>query len=133
MKFLPKTKDEARKEGFSWIEREESVYKIKMSADSLPDTIKETPENILNEIIGCQSCGRGYKIVQGELNLLRKMGLPVPHECPRCRENSRFDRLNKPKLYNRNCMKCNQEIYTPYAPERLEIVFCVKCYQQEFI
>lgn len=133
MRFIPKTKEQAIKEGYMWDEREESVYQITISADSLPDTLLDTSEDILKEIIGCENCGKGYKIVKGELDLLRKMNLPVPHECPKCRENKRFDRLNKPKLYDRNCMKCNVDIYTPYAKDRPEIVYCVKCYQQEFI
>ena len=31
--------------------------------------------------------------VKGELDLLRKLNLPVPHECPKCRENKRFERI----------------------------------------
>jgi len=71
-------------------------------------------------------------VTNGEFNLLSKMNLPIPHECPKCREEKRFARLNKPKLYDRNCKKCNINIYTPYAPNRPEIVYCVSCYQQEF-
>ncbi len=133
VKFLTKTKEEVLREGYDWIENKEPVYKITKSSDSLPDTINSTNETILNEVIRCGGCGRGYKIVQGELDLLRKMNLPIPHECPKCRESKRFDRLNKPKLYNRNCAKCNADIYTPYSSDRPEIVYCIKCYQQEFI
>ncbi len=78
------------------------------------------------------SCKRGYKIIQGELELLRKIGLSIPQECPKCRETRRFTRMNRPGMYHRVCAKCNVNIYTPYAPDRPEIVYCVKCYQQEF-
>ncbi len=133
MKFLPKTKEEAVAEGYSWVETEENIYKITKSAELLSDKITETEENILDEVVGCASCGRGYKIVRGELDLLRKMNLPLPHECPKCRESKRFARMTKPSMYNRTCQKCNKAIYTPYAPGRPEIVYCVQCYQQEFI
>ena len=33
----------------------------------------------------------------------------------------------------RACMKCNDLIKTSYALNRPEIVYCVKCYQQEFV
>ncbi len=132
MKFLPKTKEQALSEGYSWSDKEDPIFKATIVADLLPDTIVATEESILNQVIECKNCSRGYKITKGEFDLLRKMGLPIPHECPKCRENKRFDRLTKPKLYNRNCMKCNADIYTPYAPDRPEIVYCVKCYQQEF-
>jgi len=133
MKFLPKTKEQALKEGYSWRDKENIIHKFTKNADDLQDKIINTDDSILNEVIECKDCNNGYKIVQGELNLLRKMNLPVPHECPKCRENKRFDRLNKPGLYNRKCQKCDKDIYTPYAPDRPEIVYCVKCYQDEFL
>ncbi len=132
MRFLPKTKEEALSEGYSWDNNEDTIYKATQKANTLPDKIVDTQNDILNEIIECENCHSGYRIVKGELDLLRKMGLPVPHECPKCRENERFKRLNKPGLYNRTCAKCNMNIYTPYSSDKPEIVYCVKCYQQEF-
>jgi hypothetical protein len=132
MRFFPKTKEQAISEGYAWSDRPDAVYEITLLAEKLPDTIEKTDENILNEVIGCGSCGRGYKITQGEFDLLRKLNLPVPHECFKCRENKRFAKLNPPKLWQRNCAKCDKEIVTAFAPERPEIVYCEKCYQQEF-
>ncbi len=145
MRFFPKTKEEAESEGYTWDETENPTSASTTKSVNLPDTVKETPESILNEVIECMECKRGYKITKGEFDLLRKMNLPIPHECPKCREGKRFTRLNMPKLYNRVCMKCNAEIYTPYplerakissgragAPEDPRIVYCVKCYQAEF-
>ena len=133
MYFFPKAEEQALAEGYNWSNKEDMVYNITKPVDSLPDKILDTNDDILNEVIGCKNCSKGYKIVHGELNLLRKMNLPIPHECPKCRENKRFDKMTKPKLYNRNCMKCKANIYTPYAPDRSEIVYCVKCYQGEFL
>jgi hypothetical protein len=133
MRFFPKTKEQAVAEGYSWDDIENPTYQATIKAESIPDKIIDTTDSILNEILECISCGRGYRIVKGEFDLLRKMNLPLPHECPKCRENERFARENKPGMYHRNCAKCNEAIYTPYAPERPEIVYCVKCYQQEFI
>ena len=132
MRFFPKTREEAIKAGYNWSDKEDVVYNISKSVDSLPDKIVDTDETILNEVIGCANCGRGFRVVKGEYNLLKKMNLPVPHECPKCRENKRFARLTKPKLYDRTCMKCGVDIYSPYDPKDSKIVYCVKCYQQEF-
>jgi hypothetical protein len=132
MRFFPKTKEEALAMGYSWDDSENPTVPFTIKSQNLPDTIEETKDEILNEVIECASCQRSYKIVLGELNLLRKMGLPLPHECPKCRENKRFARMTKPKLYHRNCQKCEAPIYTPYAPEVPNIVYCVKCYQAEF-
>jgi hypothetical protein len=133
MKFIPKTREQALNEGYIWNDEENLSMASTIKPADLPETIKETNDSILNQIIECANCARSYKVVQGELDLLRKMGLPVPHECPKCRENRRLTTQNKPGMYHRYCAKCNANIYTPYAPERPEIVYCVKCYQAEFI
>ncbi|MBP6883612.1 MAG: hypothetical protein KBC06_00020 [Candidatus Pacebacteria bacterium] len=132
MKFFPKTKEQAIKEGYSWNDDVAPTVTCTIKSESLPDIIADTDDSILQEIIECMSCTRGYKIVSGELELLRKMNLPVPHECPKCRESRRFSRMNRPGMYHRNCAKCEAPIYTPYAPERPEIVYCAKCYLAEF-
>lgn len=133
MRFFPKTKEEVLSMGYSWDDTENPTYSATIKSADLPDTVHEVRDSILQEIIECLNCRRGYKIIQGELDLLRKINLPVPHECPKCRENKRFDRMNGPGMYYRQCDKCKIEIYTPYASNRPEIVYCVKCYQQEFI
>jgi len=132
-KFFPKTREEALKEGYTWNDEEEKQADATMKGNELPETIAEVSESILKEIISCTTCERKYKIASLEFDLLRKMGMPLPARCLKCREKARFDKLQKPHLYDRECMKCNKSIRTSYAPERPEIVYCEKCYQQEFI
>ncbi len=132
MKFFPKMKQEVLSIGYTWSDSENPKAGITIKSDALPETIKEAKDEILKEIIECSSCKKPYKIVQGELGLLRKMNLPLPRECAKCREDRRFARENKPGMHHRKCDKCRVEIYTPYPPESSRIVYCVKCYQQEF-
>ena len=131
MRFFPKGKEESLAQGYFWSKVENPTFPASISSIDLPDTINETDDSILAETISCLECNRAYKIVKGELDLLRKMNLPIPHQCPKCRENKRFNRLTVPKLYNRNCAKCNLEVRTPYSSDRPEIIYCEKCYQQE--
>ena len=132
-KFLPKTKGQALSEGYSWYDEEAASHAITLESKDLPETIVEVNDAILNEVIGCAECGRGYKIGQLELALLQKMQLPLPHACPSCRQKARFAQLNPPKLWHRECARCGKGIITAFAPERPETVYCVDCYQQEFI
>jgi hypothetical protein len=131
-RFFPKTKEAVAKEGYEWNDFENPTLEATIKSKSLPDTIKETTDSILEEVIECSKCSHSYRIVKGELGLLRKMGLPLPHECSRCRESARFARMNRPGMYHRACDKCKEPIYTPYAPDRPEIVYCVKDYQALF-
>lgn len=131
MRFFPKTKEEVLKEGYSWDESEQMTSESTIKAIDLPNTIRETEDQILKEIIECEFCKRSYNIARGELELLRKLGLPAPHKCPKCRENKRFTRTTMPKLYNRNCDKCGIEVRSPYEENRPEIIYCESCYQKE--
>lgn len=131
MRFFPKTKEEALVEGYLWYDEEPREYEITINAEDLPNKISETEENIVDGVIGCSTCHKGYKITPNEFTLLQKMNLPIPHSCPSCRQNSRFAKLNPPKLWDRNCDKCGKEIRTAYEPGRPEKVYCESCYTQE--
>ncbi len=130
-RFFPKTKEQALSEGFSWYDETEIEHTTTLRAENLPETIGATSDTILNEIVECTDCGRGYKVGQLELMLLRKMNLPIPHSCPKCRIKYLFSRMNPMKLYGRRCAKCSNPIKTPFAPDRQEIIYCVDCYQKE--
>lgn len=130
-KFNPKTKAQAQKEGYLWYEEETVNHKTTINPEDLPEKIADTKENITDEVIGCAECGRGYKVGPLEFTLLQKMGMPVPHSCPKCRMNYHFSRLNPVKLWERNCAKCHAKVTTAFSPERPEVIYCEKCYQQE--
>ena len=132
-KFFPKTKEQALSEGFKWEDKIESKHIPTIQSINLPQTIKEVDETILKEVIECKSCHKGYKVVSGELNLLKKLDLPIPVKCPKCREERRFDLTNKPFLYETNCDKCGKEIKTAHIKDSGKILYCEKCYQQEFV
>src|SRR3989344_1260138 len=131
-KFFPKTREEALSSGYKWNDEVEKQVEATISGSDLPQTISEVNDSILKEIISCTTCERKYKIASIEFDLLRKMNIPLPARCLKCREKSRFNKLQMPKLYDRVCMKCSNPIRTSYAPDRPEIVYCEKCYQQEF-
>lgn len=132
-KFFPKTKEEAIKDGYIWNDNEETQAEATKRGEELPQTIKEVGDSILKEVISCTLCDRKYKIAQLEFDLLRKMNMPLPSRCLKCREKARFDKIQKPKLYDRDCAKCANSITTSYSPDRPEIVYCEKCYQGEFL
>ncbi len=133
MRFFPKTKEQALAEGYTWSDAIAPVVANSIDGELLPQTIKEVDETILKEAIGCIECGRAYRIAKMEYDLLLKMNLPLPRLCLKCRENRRFKRMNSPKLWDRHCAKCGTDIQTAYNPEGPEIVYCVSCYQQEFV
>jgi len=155
--YCPLSKEEAIAKGYTWYDRPERDYKITIQARDLPETIGEVGDGILKEVIGCDSqtsdekkknhpiCTTAFQIHPMELEFYRKMNLPLPIKCFSCRRTDRFALRNPRQLWHRVCMceiknhdwhasgKCNNEFETSYAPDRPDIIYCEKCYNQEIV
>ena len=139
--YFPQTKADILSNGYNYIEREQPEQRITHTTKDLPPDIHDTSDDIVNYVIECETCKRPYKIIQNEFLFLKKFNLPVPRSCFECRHQERFKLVNPPRLWRRECMcdkkhpnhegKCEVEFETSYAPERPEIVYCERCYQQE--
>ncbi len=138
--YFPLSKSSAVNNGFLWKEKEEKTYDVTLTSESIPDTIQEIDESITKEIISCShanncdhGCTTAFRISDEELRLYKILGVPLPNLCFNCRNSERISKRNPCKLWHRSCMKegCENEFETSYAPDRPEIVYCEKCYQQE--
>ncbi|MEI7511461.1 MAG: hypothetical protein WCJ84_04865 [Candidatus Peregrinibacteria bacterium] len=130
--YFPMTKEEIMKRGWKGKDEEESA-KYEGPKVQIPSTIGETQDSICDQILECEQCAKNYRIAKPELKFYRKMNLPVPHSCPKCRHLARMKLRNPRKLYHRNCGNCGTGIETTYAPERPEKVLCEKCYEQALV
>jgi len=146
--YFPLTKEEALKQGYKWKDREERNYQIDIKTKDIPNDIKDVNDDIIGKVIECEhqgkcneQCTEAFKIIPAELQFYKRMNLPLPHLCPNCRHYQRLKQRNPLKLWHRQCMcdktnhlhkgKCEVEFETSYSPDRSEIVYCEKCYQQE--
>jgi hypothetical protein len=158
--YFPMTKEAAEAKGYRWKEPEAKTHKSTIS--ELPEDIKEVPESIVNEIIGCahdgkctDQCTRAFKVRIQDLSLYRLWGVPLPRLCPNCRHYERLRKRNPLKLWARSCQcagkgdeagkysntsvhshgdgHCPNHFETSYSPERTEIVYCEDCYKAEVV
>ncbi|HEY4513542.1 MAG TPA: hypothetical protein VJH06_03455 [Candidatus Paceibacterota bacterium] len=159
--YFPMTKEEALGRGLRWQDPNTKNYSITVKPADLPDDIKDVKEVILTQSIGCEdgaSCKHGcttaFRIIPRELEFYKRMNLPLPRKCPNCRYYGRLGKLNPSKLWRRDCQcggpgsengvyknlsghhlhgveHCPNDFETSFAPDRPEIVYCEKCYQQE--
>lgn len=153
--FFPLNKEEAIKRGYKWKEEKDRNYIITKKVSDLPDDIKDVPESILDEVVGCghageciHKCTTAFKITKTELEFYKKHKIPLPMLCPNCRYFERLSKRSTLSLYDRQCMcggasspqatgnhdhggQCEVKFQTAYPPDRPEIVYCEKCYQQE--
>ncbi|MCC6323999.1 hypothetical protein IT400_04385 [Candidatus Nomurabacteria bacterium] len=153
----PLSKEQVLAFGYKWKDLDPKSHAPTVQANNLPDSIDDINDVICNEIIECPNkgnistqCTSAFKIIPGELSFYRLLKLPIPRYCPNCRYHSRMKWKNSFKFYKRTCMcgsisspstttkhnhqgKCEVEFETSYAPDRPEIIYCEKCYQQEVI
>ena len=158
--YFPISKEDAQENGYFWEDTAERNYKADFEIGSLPNDIKDVQDDIINKIIICehegkcnQLCTTAFKIIEDELNFYRKMNLPIPRLCPNCRTFERLKQRTGIELYKRTCqcngetsksdvyrntvshkhgsIPCSTSFETAYSPDRPEIIYCEKCYQQE--
>ncbi len=125
--IYPLTKEEALRLGMKWKDDDVS-NRYEGPKVSIPDAIKDVTDEITKEILTCEKCQKNYRIVVQELQFYRAMQVPIPKMCFDCRHLNRLALTPPRKLYERNCQKCGVSIQTTYAPDRPEIVYCEKCY-----
>jgi hypothetical protein len=146
--FFPKTKEQALSQGFTWRDKEKSMYTVTLKNAEIPDNIADVSDAILNEIIECGDSDKEYspgafRIIPTELALYRKLGIPLPRKSPNVRYYDQMAFNNPFTLYRRQCMCdrnshghegiCPNMFETTYAVNRPEIVYCEQCYQKEVV
>ena len=133
---MPLSKEEVLSRGWQWEDKIAGIFgKETIRQEDIPDNIKDINDSITKEIFKCITCTKNYNIIPDELTFYKRENIPMPRNCPECRYKKRFALRLPRRLWHRSCMKegCNNEFETSYAPERPEIVYCEKCYQQEVV
>jgi len=118
--FFPLTKEQAQAKGYRWRDHERRHYQV---GGNIVSCIHDQKCN--------HNCTGAFRVTPAELKFYKADNIPHPTLCPNCRHHARLEMRIPPRLYSRTCAKCATAIETSYAPDRLEIVYCKKCYQQE--
>ena len=158
--YFPMTKEEAISKGYRWRDPDIKDYKPTIFSGEVPNNISETEDSITGDIIECahkgecnQGCTNAFRIIPNELQLYRKIGVPVPILCPACRTIERLKMRLGVELHNITCQclgnvsqkegytnsvkhfhgdfPCTNHFKTGFDPAKQDIVYCEKCYQQE--
>lgn len=166
--YFPITEEEANEMGYPWHIISEKGHVETMSWKDLPETIEEVDDSVLSEKILCRAwendkqsakehgCTKAFRFTPNELSAHRKLGIPLPQECPNSRIFEISQLRNPVDFYNRKCecngikskngiyqntishkhhndKPCPNEFQTSYSPDRPEIIYCEKCYQDEIV
>ena len=132
--FFPLSADEIKNKGHRFFEQEKNVYAITKHASELPDHIVDVTDTIFEETIGCENCGRGFRVIPMEISFLRNMKLPLPRMCPFCRINIKLKQWVKNlRVIPRTCDKCGAEFTTNYTKDEAPYILCKECYKAEVL
>ena len=124
--YFPVTKEQALEKGWKWKDEEEKV--MQEEGLKLPDSVEEVEDDIVGKAIKCEKTGKGYKLVGSEVDLLKKLGVALPRVAPMQRHKDRMAKRNPWGLWARNCDKCRVDVRSTYNPDRVEPIYCEKCY-----
>ncbi|MFH0819080.1 MAG: zinc-ribbon domain containing protein [Patescibacteria group bacterium] len=93
---------------------------------------KADKQNDPNLLI-CVNCCKNFNIIKQERKFYKDNNIKDPIKCPDCRHKERINKRGPNKLWHRECMKpdCHNTFETAYSPERKELIYCEKCYQQK--
>ena len=83
----------------------------------------------------CQKCNKQFLIIDPEQQFLAEKGLPLPAQCPTCRQMRRLSlRGSERALYKTTCQKCGAEIIVAYDPAKVtNPIYCKKDFDQYFL
>jgi hypothetical protein len=132
--YFPLDSNIATEKGYLWREYNAGNYQITINGENLPQTIKETSNSILQEVIGCEITGRPFKITEQELSFYQRFNLPLPSIHPDERHYARLRLRNPMILRKRKCYLCDKIIDTTYRPVEEggpEKVLCTEDYNKE--
>ena len=95
---------------------------------SIP-SIDDVPEDILEKAIICEQTGRPFRVIESELNFLKKKWFPLPY----LHHEVRIDKLLSERplghLYVSNCDACKTDMLSVFNGSINYKVYCPECYK----
>ncbi|MES2930539.1 MAG: hypothetical protein V4665_02040 [Patescibacteria group bacterium] len=143
--YMPLSKEEVLSRGWQWEDKIPGIFgKGTINMEAVPDRIDDIGDEFKSHIYTCGICTKNYNITAEEFAFYKREIIPLPRNCPDCREKSRIAQRPLRKSWHRTCMcdkkthvhaesPCSNEFETSYAPDRPEKVYCESCYQAEVL
>ena len=86
-----------------------------------------------NQTLACTKCGSKFLVIEQEQKFLDEKNLPLPSNCPSCRQLRRLSLRGGRQLFKSKCQKCNKDIITSYDPTKVkQTILCKEDYEKYF-
>lgn len=81
----------------------------------------------------CAKCNKEFLIIDPEQEFLKQKNLPLPANCPTCRQTRRLLLRGDRQLFKTKCQKCGKDIVTSYGPAKVkQMILCKEDYEKYF-
>ena len=84
-----------------------------------------------NMMTQCLQCNKTFQIYPEDLEFYKRIDVPVPTWCPRCREMRRMAWCNEGVLYSRTCAKCSKSMISQFPENNPRTVWCIQCWWKD--
>lgn len=82
----------------------------------------------------CAKCNKDFFIIDQEQEFLKQKGLPLPANCPTCRQIRRLSLRGGRQLFKSKCQKCGKEIVVSFDPQKVQqAIYCKEDYEKFFM
>lgn len=131
--YYPLSRSQALNKGYRWSDYASPppAVSARVAAKSLPQSISEVGDDILQAAVECRSSGRLFRITKHELEIYRSREIPLPDLHPDVRQERRLLGRNPRRIRSIACAGCGLSTPTTYAPERGIRVYCDQCYLKQ--
>lgn len=76
----------------------------------------------------CRTCAQSFTIEADDQAVYASFAVPVPLDCPRCRQQHRLCWRNERFIHRRTCDKCQADILAALPAQTRYPVYCVDCW-----
>jgi len=125
----PMVKEHVLAKGWSWKDKDSKEY-LKQNF-IVPSNIDDVNDSLLQKVLACNHCGKNYKIVKAELDFYKNYRLPVSCLCSDCRYGEHLKNVNRRRLRQDKCQRCDKDIFTAYNSNYSGKIYCEECYLKE--
>ena len=126
--FFPLSKEEVLKRGWQWRDEAAGSESYLGPDVAVPEMISEVSDDICEKILRCEQTSKPYRITAQELDLYRRLGIPLPRRSPQQRHMDRMAARRPRMLWTRKCDKCGKETTSSIPEKNPETVWCERCY-----
>ncbi len=82
----------------------------------------------------CTKCNKDFLIIDQEQEFLKQKSLPLPANCPSCRQLRRLRLRGGRQLFKSRCQKCGKEIVVSFDPQKVkQAIYCKEDYEKFFM